>query len=132
MRFDLDSFLGEPAQSLVLRTRKMEILAANIANADTPNYKAQDMDFNRALNNAMNSKNDFSMKQTHQNHQQGNSQNATQYVMYRNPEQSALDGNSVNIHVEKTEFLANAMRYQASFRFLNGRISGLRDAMQRE
>ena len=90
------------------------MLASNIANAATPNYKARDLDFEAALKSA----------------EQGQSLNAA--VRYRVPVQPSLDGNTVEMSVEQTAFAENAIAYRASLSFLQGRIGTLTRALKGE
>jgi len=119
--------------ALLLRSRRSSILAANIANSDTPNYKARDMDFNSMLKSAQN-KSSFSMTMTNTNsrHIQTNADQSHSDVKYRNPLHASLDGNTVDVHVEQARFSENAVKYQTSYTFLNGAIKGLMLALRGE
>ncbi len=129
---NISGALGQYADTLVLRSRRAEVLANNLANADTPGFKARDMDFSSALKEA--SKTAIQLKTT----SSGHISNATlatsnsEDLMYRVPTQPSLDGNTVETHVEQAEFSENAMRYQATLTFLNGRIKSLKGALKGE
>ena len=112
-------------QALTLRAQRAELLAANIANADTPNYKARDMDFQSLYRARLGlAKAAGALHTTHSSHLPGTA-SARGEAMYRVPMQSSLDGNTVESHVEQAAFAENALRYQASLRFLDGSIKSL-------
>lgn len=129
MAFDLDKALGIHAQALTVRAYRTELLANNIANADTPNYKAVDIDFKTALANA--GSGNLPMATSTSKHIQTTSGNSARYeLLYRVPLQPALDGNTVDTQVEQAEFARNAVQHQASLTFLNGRLNGLLTAIK--
>lgn len=137
MSLSLDNALGIHQHSMILRARRAAILAANIANADTPNYKARDVDFQAVLRSRMQrqnmSKGFHGMTSTHEKHMMGGGDNvgfASREMFYRVPNQPSLDGNTVDTQIEKAKFIENALAYQASFTFLNGRITGLIAALR--
>ena len=105
--------------ALQFRSRRSSVLAANIANADTPNYKARDMDFAAMMENAKSSHARFEMARTHQNHLEMSGQAGDDLVLYRNPLQASLDGNTVDMPSEQARFSENALQYQTSMTFLN-------------
>lgn len=127
--------------ALLLRGQRSSILASNLANADTPNYKARDLDFRAALRTADASiaprhgemaVESVTVARTHAAHladEQGMQRAA---LLYRVPLQPALDGNTVDSHVEQARFAQNALMYQTSFTFLNGKINGLMKALKGE
>lgn len=119
--------------ALLLRGKRSSILAANIANADTPNYKARDIEFADMLRKAGGQQSDrVVLASTHRNHiapQPGRLQPA---LLYRNPLHPSLDGNSVDSHVEQTKFSENALMFQTSFTFLNRKVQGLMKALKGE
>ncbi len=124
----LDNLLGLHEQSLKLHTRRAEVLASNIANADTPNYKARDFDFREILNQQMTQP--VRMKTTSSNHMQMESGLVPPSQLgYRIPTQPSLDGNTVDTQQEHSAYAENAMEYQASLRFLGGTIKTLRKAI---
>ena len=132
MAISLDSALGIHAEALTLRAQRAELLAANLANADTPNYKAKDLDFARLLTGLVNTA-DESLRQTHAAHRDSSGAIAGEHeVLYRIPGQPTLDGNTVDTQVEQSKFLENALAYQASLTLLNQRISGLQLAIRGE
>lgn len=113
---------------LSLRGRRMEILSRNIANADTPNFKAQDLDFSNVLKNVKSS----SIKVTHANHVSDNSFEGKADLIYTVPFNSSVDGNTVELSVEQAKYGKAAAQYQATLRFLEGEISGIRKALRGE
>ncbi len=128
MSISLDKALGNHARALSLRAERASILASNLANADTPNYKARDLDFASALKQSTQA---VKIQTTNKNHiSVAPLQNPD--VKYRIPNQAALDGNTVDTEVEQTKFAENAVQYQASFQFLNSKIKGLLGAIKGE
>ena len=125
----LDDVFGIHEEALRVRARRSEVLASNLANADTPGYKARDFDFQALLRKEI--QNPVRLAATHQGHIRNDSGLiASTQMAYRIPQQASLDGNTVETEREQTEFSANAMRYQASLRFLDGRIKGLLTAIK--
>lgn len=126
MAFDLDSYLGIHAKSLMLREKRTSQLAQNIANVNTPHYKAQDIDFNDALGQAMNASAQ-QMAVNSPNHLNGQSSFDAQ-LKYRTPSHVSLDGNTVDKNMETTQFASNATAYQASLTFLDNKIKTMMSA----
>lgn len=119
--------------AMLLRGRRSSVLAANIANTDTPHYKARDIDFSAMLRGAQqNPAGRLSMANSHRNHIAPDSGASTAGLKYRNPLHASLDGNTVDSHVEQAKFSENALMYQASFNFLNSKIQGLMKAIKGE
>ena len=119
--------------ALTLRGRRSSILASNIANVDTPNYKARDIDFSEMLKNAASQQgSQLRMAQTNRNHIAAQSGISEATLKYRNPLHPSLDGNTVDAHVEQSKFAENAMLYQTSFTFLNSKVNGLIKALKGE
>jgi len=116
-------------QAVKFRALRNQVLSSNIANADTPNYKARDIDFKSVLKDTQGTQ--LAMTKTSALHRDAwttNKVNAP--LQYRIPTQSTLDGNTVETDVEQAEFAENAVRYRASLSFLNGQILGLRYAIR--
>ena len=130
MPISFDSALGSHDKALLVRSRRAELLASNIANSDTPGYKARDIDFKTALANVQQPSQ--GLRLTHRDHIQASSLLAGADVMYRIPNQSALDGNTVDAQLEKSAFAENALRYQASLAFLDMKFKGLKAALKGE
>ena len=124
-----DQALGIHAHAVLLRSHRAQILATNIANADTPGYQARDIDFRAVLSQQL----PATTTATHVGHVGTNDGPLRGHaLLYRQPYQASLDQNTVDMHTERAQFLDNAMRYQASLRFLNGRISGILNALRGE
>lgn len=114
----MDKIFGIYGDALALRARRLNILASNIANAATPNYKARDIDFDKALVSMIDG---------------GTlSDSADRHIGYRVPLQPAMDGNTVELSTEQTQFAENAVGYRTTLSFLDGRIGTLRRAMKGE
>jgi len=129
----LTSALQFQQQALALRQQRQETLAGNIANADTPNFKARDFDFSQELKRATaQQQGSVKLATTHAGHLQLSTSTSSVDMQYRVPAQSRLDGNTVDMDMERAQFLDNSLRYQADIQFLDDRISGLRKAMQPE
>ncbi|MCF6282110.1 MAG: flagellar basal body rod protein FlgB [Candidatus Polarisedimenticolaceae bacterium] len=125
----LDQVFGIHEQALQLRARRAELLAGNLANADTPGYKARDIDFQKALRQEMGQP--VKMAVTHERHVQvDNGFISPAELLYRVPSQPSLDGNTVDSQLEYAAFSSNALEYQASLRFLTGKIDSLKSAIR--
>jgi flagellar basal-body rod protein FlgB len=107
MASSIDSYLGIHARALALESRRTELLAANIANADTPNYKARDLDFKASLASAA----------------------GDAAPLYRVPTAPSLDGNTVDEQLEQAAFAENSVRYQATLTLLSGKLRALMTAI---
>lgn len=129
----IDTVFGVSPDALSLRSRRTELIANNIANADTPHYKAVDVDFRAALAQARSGLTTAGLQQTDAQHIGGTgAAGLGADVRYRMPNQPSLDGNTVEVDREHIAFMDNAIRYQASLNFLNGRIQGLLLALRGE
>lgn len=125
----IDRHLQPNIKALNLLARRSEVLAANIANADTPNYKARDFDFRAAMAGAM-SGSRLEIQRTSPSHmQQRGAAPGMPRLQFRAPAQPSIDGNTVELDAEVARFSNNAIRYQAALTFMNSRISGLRTAL---
>jgi len=129
---NLDKIFGIHAQAAQLRSYRGEVLAKNIANAETPGYKSRDIDFDNTLKK-------INENYTQNNMDRNSNVNAfpskTQLrndLLYRVPMQPSLDNNTVDMDVEKTEFSKNAVGYQISMNFLSGTIKGILTALRGE
>ncbi|MGM0858015.1 MAG: flagellar basal body rod protein FlgB [Pseudomonadota bacterium] len=140
----LESSLNYHQQALGLRQARHEVLSANIANADTPNYEARDIDFASELKKAVEggqreqsgNSGGLALSRTSDHHLEGRGPapaggNNTD-LLYRTPSQPSLDGNTVEMDRERSQFADNAVRYQAGLTIMNSRIQGLKTAMQPE
>ncbi len=149
MSISFNSVLGIHPEALAIRSRRAELLASNLANADTPGYKARDINFRAALSASMQSavasasmRNGDSfagaekLTLSNKNHlaipiedRLSISQPAMQ-VQYRVPMHASLDGNTVDSQLEKSAFAENALHYEASLTFLSGKFRGLLAAIK--
>lgn len=129
MAINLDEALGIHSRALELRAYRAQLLATNIANADTPNYKAVDVDFKSALSEAQSGQLPLAVTQPDQIQPEGGGPSNFQ-VMYRVPLQPSLDGNTVDMQMEQAEFARNALQHQASLTFLDSRIKGIISAIR--
>ncbi|MCL7929303.1 flagellar basal body rod protein FlgB [Halomonas llamarensis] len=140
----LESAFNHHQQALGLRHARHEVLAANIANADTPNYKARDIDFGseykKAVENSersQGSRDGLALERTSARHLPGEGPALSggagdMDLLYRIPDQPSLDGNTVDMDRERAQFADNGVRYRAALSMLNSRIQGLKNAMQPE
>jgi flagellar basal-body rod protein FlgB len=127
MRFD--QAFGMHEQALKLRAKRAEVLAGNIANVDTPGYKARDFDFNSMLQQEV--KSSQRLATTNSRHIQTAADIVPPSQMgYRVPSQPSLDGNTVDSQLEHSAFASNALEYQASLRFVSGAVRTLRTAIK--
>ncbi len=131
MAINFDKAFGIHEQALNLRAERAEIIANNLANADTPHFKARDIDFSEALR-LVSSRSQSTLTRTHEKHIDS-LVTEVPGLSYRIPFQPDTgDGNSVETQIEQMKFAENAMQYQASLTFLNGRIKGLISAIRGE
>ncbi len=124
----LENPFGIHERALKVRDQRLEMIAANIANADTPAFKARDLDFKQIL--AASAPNP--MASTDVRHFESGELENPAGVVFRVPYNSAVDGNTVEISVEQAKYGEAAADYQATLRFLEGRISGIRKALKGE
>ncbi len=125
----LDQVFGIHERALQLRARRAELLAGNLANAETPGYKARDFDFQKVLKQEMSQP--VKMAVTNERHvQMSGDVISPAELLYRVPTQPSLDGNTVDSQQEYAAFSSNALEYQASLRFLTGKIQSLKSAIR--
>ena len=133
MSISFDKALGIHEKALHFRSERAAVLANNLANVDTPNFKAKDLDFKQALQQKMNPSQGFDMSTTQARHIGGEGfSTAEGDVLYRTPQQPSIDGNTVEDQIEHAEYMKNALAFQASFQFLNSKFSGFRSAIRGE
>lgn len=129
----LDQYIGVHAAALDVRARRTEVIANNLANADTPGFKARDLDFRTALARAAGEQAPgVHLSTTRAGHIGGSaSAEATSNpdLKYRTPLAPALDGNTVDAQLEQAAFAENAVRYQATLTFLNSKFRSLMTAI---
>ncbi|MEZ5558421.1 MAG: flagellar basal body rod protein FlgB [Pseudomonadales bacterium] len=136
MNISFDNALGPHAAALKLRDMRAELLARNIAHADTPGFKAQDIDFAAELSRRLGDAGataDTRIRQTSGQHLPGPSgASGSVTLRYRTPLMGSFDGNTVDTQTEQAEFARNNMQLQAALRFLDGRFKGLMNAIKGE
>jgi len=129
MAISFDKLVGIHDDALYIRSKRTEILASNIANSDTPNYKAQDIDFKQALANAQMGKSSFELSTTNKKHIEGSGFSIDGDIKYRNISQPSVDGNTVDTHVEKAAFAQNSLEYTATLKFLSGKFTSMKKVL---
>ena len=126
---DIKQQLHVLSNALRVRNKKQEILASNIANAATPNYKARDVVFEVELARSLN---EGPLKTSNSQHIAVASKNLPGKVQYRQSINPSVDGNTVELAVEQMEFAENAIRYQTTLDFINSKVKGLIGAIRGE
>ena len=124
----LNQALGVHEQALQVKSRRLEVLAQNIANADTPHYKARDIDFKAVMSEAQQQEN--SMTATSSGHFGMGQGIDADGMRFRTPFNTAFDGNTVEMSVEQAQYGKAAADYQATLNFLESRVSGIRKALR--
>lgn len=132
MAISINKAFGIHENAMHLQSRRAQLLSQNLANSDTPGFKAKDINFKDTLKSISNN----DIKTPLQATQTGHIQPAGFYMgveeMYRQPHQSSLDGNTVEPHVEMGEFTDNSMRYLMTLRIMSGKINGMLSAIRGE
>lgn len=131
----LDNYLSFNEASLNLRAQRQQLLASNIANADTPNYQARDIDFSSALKNALSQNGDAAsvtgLAKTDVAHLSGKADGLGGVpLLYRPVQQGSIDGNTVDMDVERTQFADNAIRYEAGLTMISAQIKKMLTVIQ--
>src|SRR5262245_56359449 len=128
----IDALLQFHTEALGMRAQRQQLLAANIANADTPGYKARDMDFAQSLRNALDSRpSPAELARTNAAHLASPQQGRTgSEVLYRTALQPSLDNNTVDMDVELAQFAENAVHYEANLTFINHQLKLMLAAIQ--
>lgn len=128
MAISLDRLVSFHHKAAQVRTDKMEVISGNLANANTPGYKAQDINFQEAMKKA-NYGQTSALVKTHDNHIERQS-SLSQHIQFRSPNQPDTgDGNTVDVQDERNKFLDNGMRYQSTVMFLDGKLKGMKKAL---
>jgi flagellar basal-body rod protein FlgB len=126
----LDSLFGIHAEALRVQQQRMNTLASNIANADTPGYKARDIDFTKVLERAVSDASAVDAAPVAGDMPPGGDDTGIAGAMvYRVPVQPSVDGNTVDVQVEQAAFADSAMHYQASLSFIDNRLRSLMTAI---
>lgn len=129
MKSTLDQMLSFHERALNVRALRQQVIASNIANADTPGYKARDFDFHVAMDAAKLASG--ALTRTAPGHAAGGAAgSAGGPLLYRSTVQASVDGNSVDIDVERAQFADNALRYEANLMFISGQIKTMLAAIQ--
>ncbi len=128
----LDKTLNFHHQALGLRATRQELLSSNIANADTPNFKARDIDFSGVLREKLSASFPKTPLKTTSPQHIGNGMDhgIGNSLLYRIPQQPSIDGNTVDMDSERTRFADNAIKYDASITFINMQLRNLLTAIQ--
>ncbi|WP_025869309.1 flagellar basal body rod protein FlgB [Methylobacillus glycogenes] len=128
----LDASLNFQETALRLRSQRQELLAANIANADTPGYKARDINFTQAFQQALQTQASGSQTATTNpaHFATGSSANQLSGVLYRSIIQGSVDGNTVDMDTEQAQFTDNALRYEAGVTMISGQIKKMLSVIQ--
>ena len=129
----LDDALRFHETVLSLRAQRQQLLASNIANADTPNYKARDIDFNQALQGALSRSTPApgELAKTAPGHLSATTGSiGGAPLLYRTPQQGNVDGNTVDMDVERNQFADNGLRYEAGITLISAQIKNLLAAIQ--
>ncbi|GAA4936363.1 flagellar basal body rod protein FlgB [Halioxenophilus aromaticivorans] len=134
MAINFETALGVHPTALKARTERASLLANNLANAETPGFKARDMDFQRVFEQSQfDGPQGLNMNVTSQKHTPGGAEVVDNgELMYRTPTQPSIDGNTVEEHVEHAQYMENALAFEASFLFLKSKFSGLLSAIRGE
>ncbi len=127
----IDNALSLQQQALGLRAFRQQVLAGNIANSDTPNYKARDFDFSTVFKATLTGLGgNLPLAKTAARHLPGSADVSPARLMYRVPVQASADGNTVEMDVERAQFSENAVQYEAGLRFITSQIKTLMVAIQ--
>ncbi|MGL4448437.1 flagellar basal body rod protein FlgB [Shewanella sp.] len=132
MAINFDKALGVHQFTLGIRAERAEVISSNIANADTPHYKARDVDFAAAMQNAQSQQQQRQQLERDGGQSQfGLAELTGQHVKFRVPNQPDTgDGNTVDIQQEQSAFMQNALEYQMSLGFLDSKFSGMKKALR--
>lgn len=131
MSISFDKALGMREHALSIRADRASILSSNLANVDTPNFKARDIDFQAELKNRMGGHDGKMIRSTHSKHMALEASIDSEFGrLYRLPTQPSIDGNTVEGHVEHAEFMKNSMEFQVAFTMLSSSFKGLRKAIK--
>ncbi|MCP5286190.1 MAG: flagellar basal body rod protein FlgB [Burkholderiaceae bacterium] len=131
----LSASIDFQSQALLLRSERQRVLASNIANADTPGYQARDFDFKAALGAATAATGSSQLgdpiaPKAGAVADPGAAASVTPTLRYATPGQTNLDGNTVDMDRERASFADNALRYEATLKFINSSLRTLQDAMK--
>jgi flagellar basal-body rod protein FlgB len=133
----LDEYMRFYATELNLRAQRQEILSSNIANADTPHYKARDIDFYKVLQDKLSqtqtldlSRPGLNLDKTDETHLAATHPSDDMPLLYRQVRQASADGNTVDMDIERTQFSENSLRYEVSVAMASGQIKNMLAVLQ--
>ncbi|MFT4653970.1 MAG: flagellar basal-body rod protein FlgB [Kangiellaceae bacterium] len=129
MAISLDRLVNVHHDALKVRAQRMEVISGNLANANTPGYKARDIDFTKAMKSAQSTQAGSSMVKTHDKHMSGGSRMHAELDFRIQTQPDTGDGNNVDSQVERNAFLEAGMRYQAGVMLLDGKFKGMKKAL---
>lgn len=133
MSLSLDKALGVLPSAMLVKAHRAELLASNLANVDTPNYKARDFSFTQALHELEGRSNELKLATTAPSHLTNKIDKSIKPdLLYRIPAQPSVDGNTVDPQLERAAFAENTAHYQSTLEFLDRRVASLRKAMSKE
>lgn len=135
MSINFSKALGIHEQALGFRAQRAEVLANNIANADTPHYQARDLDFASVLSAQaeQHTQQRSAMQRTHSQHIDVQPMQLMDPALrFRNPQHASIDQNTVDLQIEQSNYAENALQFQASFTLLNSKFKGLMTALRGE
>ncbi|MFD2631293.1 flagellar basal body rod protein FlgB [Idiomarina piscisalsi] len=129
MALSMDKIMGIQQHTLGIRTQRAELIANNIANADTPGYKAKGLDFQQALQQAQRGTESYKLSRTHEKHfnHEVKPQGTEKFRVPNQPDTG--DGNTVDVQLEQNLYAQNALEYEMTMNFLDGKISGVKKAL---
>lgn len=128
MTVNFANALGIHPKALEYRSKRAEVIANNLVNADTPGYQARDMRFDDVMKSA--TVQSVNLRTTRSGHMSGRLDSPSNELLYRTPLQPSVDGNTVDADIEETNYMRNALEFQASFTFLNSKFRGLSNAIR--
>ena len=133
MAISFEKALGVHEKALSFRAQRGEVLANNIANADTPNYKARDIEFSSVLSGELGKRTSPGLERTHSKHIAADGVSLSEQALsYRTAGEPSIDQNTVDVQVEQGKYAENAVHFQASFTLLNSKFKGLLSALRGE
>ena len=136
MPTEIDRLLSLDQAALSVRASRSQVIASNIANADTPGYQARDIDFKAALGTALGvnpTQTPVALVRTSERHLPANAiggSPASPALVYRTVSQPSIDNNTVDVNVERAQFADNSMRYEAAITFINAKVKAMLAALQ--
>lgn len=128
MTINFANALGIHPNALEYRSKRAEVIANNLVNADTPGYQARDLRFDDAMKSV--AAPGVTLRTTRSGHMSSRLDSTSNELLYRTPLQPSVDGNTVDPDIEETNYMRNALEFQASFTFLNSKFRGLTNAIR--